>query len=121
MRRVGRNRHATGVQAAEESRNEVEAGRIDQQHSLAGKAHVLQASRDGSGALFQLGVRQDGVIGLAVEQMDECRLIRAFLGVAAQRADQVAGKLMRTNVDLVVKRHGSGSPGGVCHNVILLE
>jgi hypothetical protein len=61
------------------------------------------------------------VIGLAVEQMDEGRLLRAFVGVAAQHADQVAGKLMLTNVDLVLNRHGSGSPEGVCHNVILLE
>ena len=121
MRRVGRNRHATGVQAAEESRNEVEAGRIDQQHALAGNAHVLQASRDGPGSPIELGVGQSGVIGLAVEQMDEGRLPRAFVGVAAQHADQVAGKLMRTNVDLVVNRHGSGSPGGICHNTILLE
>ena len=121
MRRVGRNRHATGVQAAEESRNEVEAGRIDQQHALAGKAHVLQASRDGSGSPIELGVSQTGVIGLAVEQMDADRLPRAFVGVAAQYVDQVVGKRMQTNVELVVKRHGSGSPGGICHNVILLE
>jgi hypothetical protein len=91
MRRVGRHRYATGVQAAEESRNEVEAGRIDQQHALAGKAHVLQASRDGSGSPIELGVGQTGVIALAVEQMDEGRLPRAFVGVAAQHADQVAG------------------------------
>src|SRR3990172_3391623 len=110
MRRGGRHRYATGVQAAEESRNEVEAGRIDQQHALAGNAHVLQASRDGSSSPIELGVGQTGVIGLAVEQMDEGRLPRAFVGVAAQREDQGAGKWMRMNVDLVVKRHGSGSP-----------
>jgi len=97
MRRVDRHRYATGVQAAEESRNEVEAGRIDQQHALAGKAHVLQASRDGSGSPIELGVGQTGVIGLAVEQMDAGRLPRAFVGVAAQHADQVGGKLMRTS------------------------
>jgi hypothetical protein len=107
MRRVGRHRYATGVQAAEESRNEVEAGRIDQQHALAGKAHVLQASRDGSGSPIELGVGQTGVIALAVEQMDEGRLPRAFFDVAAQRADQVAGKLMRTNVVLSANRHVS--------------
>ena len=105
MRRVGWHRYATGVQAAEESRNEVEAGRIDQQHALAGKAHVLQASRDGSGPPIELGVGQTGVIALAVEQMDKGRLPRAFVGVAAQHADQVAGKLMRTNVGLGVNRH----------------
>ena len=98
MRRVGWHRHATGVQAAEEGRNEVEAGWIDQQHSLAGKTHVLQAGSDGAGPLFQLGVRQDGLIGLAIEQMNKCRLIRTFLGVAAQHADQIAGNLMRTNM-----------------------
>jgi hypothetical protein len=31
------------------------------------------------------------VIGLAVEQMDEGRFLRAFVGVEAQHADQVAG------------------------------
>ena len=121
MRRVGRHRYATGVQAAEKSRNEVEAGRIDQQHALAGKAHVLQASRDGSGSPIELGVGQTGVIGLAVEQMDAGRLPRAFVGVAAKHADQVAGKLTRTNVDLVLKRHRSGSPRGSCHNIIFLQ
>ena len=110
MRRVRRHRYATGVQAAEEGRDEVEAGRIDQQHALAGKAHVLQASRDGSGSPIELGVGQTGVIGLAVEQMDEGRLPRAFVGVAAQHADQMAGNLMRTNVGLGVNRHGPESP-----------
>src|ERR1022692_4700694 len=85
-----------GVQAAEESRNEVEPGRIDQQHALAGKARVLQVSRDGSGSLVELGVGQTCVIALAVEQMDAGRLPRAFVGLAAQHADQVAGKLTRT-------------------------
>jgi hypothetical protein len=47
------------------------------------------------------------VIALAVEQMDEGRLPRAFFDVAAQRADQVAGKLMRTNVVLSANRHVS--------------
>jgi hypothetical protein len=41
MRWVSWHRHAIGVQAAEEGRNEVEAGWIDQQHSLAGKTQVL--------------------------------------------------------------------------------
>jgi hypothetical protein len=110
MRRVGWHRYATGVQAAEESRNEVEAGRINQQHALAGKAHVLQASRDGSGSPIELGVGQTGVITLAVEQMDEGRLPRAFVGLAAQRVDQVAWKLMQTNVVLSVNRHNPGFP-----------
>jgi len=110
MRRVGRHCYATGVQAAEEGRNEVEAGRIDQQHALAGKAHVLQASRDGSGSPIELSVGQAGVITLAVEQMDEGRLPRAFVGVAAQRVDQVAWKLMQTNVVLSVNRHNPGFP-----------
>jgi hypothetical protein len=110
MRRVGRHRYATGVQAAEEGRNEVEAGRIDQQHALAGNAHVLQTSRDGSGSPIELGVGQTGVITLAFEQMDEGGLSRAFLGVAAQRVDQVAWKLMRTNVVLSVNGHNTGFP-----------
>jgi hypothetical protein len=50
------------------------------------------------------------VIALAVEQMDEGRLPRAFVGVAAQRADQVAGEQMRTNVVLSVNRHNPGFP-----------
>jgi hypothetical protein len=94
MGRVGWHRYATGVQAAEESRNEVEARRIDQQHALAGKAHVPQASPNGSSSPIELGVGQTGVIALAAEQMDEGRLPRAFVGVATQHADQVAGKLM---------------------------
>jgi hypothetical protein len=102
MRRVGRHRDATGVQAAEESLDEVEAGRIDEQHALAGKSHVLQASRDGSGSPVELGVGKTGVIGLAIEQMDAGRLLRAFLGVAAQYADQVTWKLMRTDAGLRV-------------------
>ena len=105
VRRVGRHRYATGVQAAEESRNEVEAGRIDQQHALAGKAHVLQASGDGSGSPIELGVGQTGVIAPAVEQMDEGRLPSAFVGAVAKHADQVARKLMWTNVVLSVNRH----------------
>ena len=83
-RRVGWHRHTTGVQAAEEGRNEVESGWINQQHSLAGKAHVLQAGSDGAGPLFQLGVCQDSLIGLPIEQMNKCGLIRPFLSVAAQ-------------------------------------
>jgi hypothetical protein len=110
MRRVGRHCYATGVQAAEEGRNEVEAGRINQQHALAGKAHVLQASRDGSGSPIELGVGQAGVIALAVEQMDECWLPRAFVGVAAQRVDQMAWKLTQTNVVLSVNRYNPGLP-----------
>ena len=108
MRRVGRHRYATGVQATEESRNEVEAGRIDQQHALAGKAHFLQASRDGSGSPIELGVGQTGVIAPTVEQMDEGRLPSAFVGAAAQHADQVARKLRWTNVVLSVNRHNPG-------------
>jgi len=42
---------------------------------------------DGAGPLFQLGVRQDGLIGLAIEQMNKCRLIRPFLGAVAQHSD----------------------------------
>ena len=110
MRRVGRHRHAARVQAAEESRDEVEAGRIDEQHGLAGQAHLLQTGRDGAGSPIELGVRQIGVIGLAVEQMDAGRLPRAFVGVAAQYADQVAGKLMRTDAGFGVSRHGLWSP-----------
>jgi len=108
---VGRSATATHrVQAAEEGRNEVEAGRIDQQHELAGTAHVLQARRDGSGPPIELGVGQAGVTGLAVEQMDAGRLPRALVGVAAQHTDQVAGKLTRTNVGLGANRHAAGSP-----------
>ena len=50
------------------------------------------------------------MIGLAVEQMDAGRLPRAFVGVAAQYADQVAGKLMRTDAGFGVSRHGLGLP-----------
>jgi hypothetical protein len=53
---------------------------------------------DGPGPLIQLGVRQDGLIGLAIEQMNKCRLIRPFLGVAAQRSDQIAGNLTWINM-----------------------
>jgi len=38
------------------------------------------------------------LIGLAIEQIDKCRLIRTLLGVAAQRSDQIAGNLIRTNM-----------------------
>jgi hypothetical protein len=73
-----------------------------------GKAHVLQAGGDGSGSLVELGVGQTGVIGLAVEQMNEGRLLWALVGLAVQDMDQVFGKLMRTNLGLVVNRHGPG-------------
>jgi len=50
------------------------------------------------------------VIALAVEQMDECWLPRAFVGVAAQRVDQMAWKLTQTNVVLSVNRYNPGLP-----------
>ena len=84
---VGWYRHATGVQAPEEGRNEVESGRIDQQHSLAGKAHVLQVGSDGPGSQVELSVRHDGLIGLAVDQIRKCSLIRTILDVVAQHMD----------------------------------
>ena len=105
MRRVGWNRYAIGVQAAEEGRNEVKAGGIDQQHSLAGKTAALQVGSNSAGPLFQLGVCQDGLIGLAIEQMHKCRLIGTFLGVAAQRADQIAGNLLRINIYFCISGH----------------
>jgi hypothetical protein len=60
---------------------------------------------DGADPLFQLVVRQDGLIGLAIEQMNKCRLIRTLLGVAAQRADQIGGNLMRTNMRFYTNGH----------------
>jgi hypothetical protein len=45
------------------------------------------------------------VIAPAVEQMDEGRLPSAFVGAVAKHADQVARKLMWTNVVLSVNRH----------------
>src|SRR3972149_2483198 len=54
---------------------------------------VRGGSRDGSGSPIEPGVGQTGVIGLAVEQMDEGRLPRAFVGVAAQGADSGGGEL----------------------------
>jgi hypothetical protein len=45
------------------------------------------------------------VIGLAVEQMDAGGLPRAFVGVVAQHADQVVGKLMRTSMAMGVNQH----------------
>jgi hypothetical protein len=40
------------------------------------------------------------MIGLAVDQMDEGWLLRVFVSVLAKHADQVAWKLMRTNVGM---------------------
>jgi hypothetical protein len=48
------------------------------------------------------------VIAPTVEQMDEGRLPSAFVGAAAQHADQVARKLRWTNVVLSVNRHNPG-------------
>jgi len=98
MRWVCRHNHTVGVQAAEEGCYEVEAGRIDQKHSLAGQTHVLQVSSDGAGPLFQLGVRHDGLIELIIKQMNKCRLIRILLSLAAERTDQIVGKLMQTDM-----------------------
>ncbi len=118
MRRIGRHRHATGVQAAEESRDEVEARRIDQQHALAGKAHVLQTSRDGSGSPIELGVGQAGLIGLVVDQLDAGFLLWAFVRVASQHGDQVVGKPIPMGDSL---RGGAVlSAVGIGHDVLLI-
>jgi hypothetical protein len=65
----------------------------------------LQASRDGAGSPIELGVAQLGLLGLAVDQMDAGRLPRSFVGMTAQHADQVAGKLMGAEAGLGVNRH----------------
>jgi hypothetical protein len=52
---------------------------------------------DGAGPLIQLGVRQDGLIGLAIEQMNKCRLIRPFLGMA-QHSRSNCWELIQTNM-----------------------
>jgi hypothetical protein len=96
MRRVGRHRRAIGVQTAEKGRNEVEAGGIDEQNSLAGSAQTLQVSCDGAGTLIQPGVCQNGLMGRTIEQMNKCRLIRSFLRLIAERFDQIVRNLMQT-------------------------
>jgi hypothetical protein len=105
MRRGRWHCYATGVQAAPKSRDEVQARRIDQQHALSCKAHVLQATRDGPGSSIQLGVREAGVIGWVVVEMHERGPIRALVSVAAQRADQISWNLVWTNAVWGANRH----------------
>ena len=67
---------------------------IGQQHPLAGKIHLLQASSDGASPSINLRVGQDDIIRPAAEQINECLLIRMFLGVVTQHANQIVRKLL---------------------------
>ena len=87
-RRVSRNRNGPRVQAAQEPLDEFEAGRIQQQDSLAGQAHLGQFRRDRPGASVQILVADAAVFPLAIREI-KGSLLRLLLGPVTERVNKV--------------------------------
>src|SRR5581483_9124080 len=68
VRRVGRDRQYTGVQAAEEGGDVLQARAVEQQRSIAGGGDAPQAGGQGAGLPVEVGVSQVLFFGFAVHQ-----------------------------------------------------
>ena len=110
---VGRDRHRTGAQAAEERSDVLEAGRHEQHDAIARIGVRTQAGRDAEGALPQLAESEPPVLHAVAAHEPEHHVVPLPLGTVCQKLDQGSDALgARVVVQWFVRAHTCDSSGG---------
>ena len=115
-RRVRRHRDHAGIQAAEERRDEIEAGRVEEQRPLTLQALRLEPGPDGPGLPVELAVGQVDFLGFSVDQKRIGPVVRLAFCPLAQQVDQ-RGRSSRRIEESVLGMHdgsNSGNRGRTC-------
>ena len=113
-RRVRRDGDTAGVERAEKSRNEFEAGRVRKHDALARKTHVLKRSGDRAGAAVEFPVRHRRLLRRVVGHAHERGVARAVRGMPAQTAHEIPVVRLRADpcAPITFPRDVGARPGG---------
>ena len=115
-RRVHRHRHHCGILTAEERRDEIEAGRVEEQRPLTLQALRLEPGPDGPGLPVELAVGQVDFLGFSVNQKCIGSVVRLAFCPLAQQVDQRGRSSSRIEESVLGMHDGSnsGNRGRTC-------
>ncbi len=109
-RRIRRHRHHFGILTAEERRDEIEPGWVEEHGPLALQALRLQPCSDGPGLPVELVIGQMDFLGFSVNQKRIRPIVRLAFCPLAQQVNQRRGN-RRGIEESVLGEHGGASSG----------